>query len=343
MADIAEIPGMTGPALGLFRAAGIETSGQLVVPEIGELMAILDEVNGEQRLVEELPAVAALEAWQSAARIFEGTAPRGAREVQIPPMVMAGIRASGLKVAELVPGKQLRAAGVEVSQVPVGRLVEEVVGGLRVVADHDAEDARERGAEDARERGAEDARERDRGGEAESGEGGSSGQAHATKSVQHLRAPLENKEEEPMEFQEMDERRTKHTGLVRRNLGMCHRAPVRVYLGALATLLSMGLAVAGFVMLAVTLAKSLFFESPVPVEEIYVLGVFPLALLIYLGFAIKPRCRLCGQRLFAPRQCHKHPRAHRSILGYLFAVALHVVVFRWFRCMLCGTKQRLKE
>jgi len=36
-------------------------------------------------------------------------------------------------------------------------------------------------------------------------------------------------------------------------------------------------------------------------------------------------------------------RAGRSILGHTFAVARNAVIFANYRCMLCGTKTRLKD
>ena len=146
-----------------------------------------------------------------------------------------------------------------------------------------------------------------------------------------------------MKFREVTEERMAQIGLERRNYGMSHKEPMRVYLGAIAALISMFLVTVGFVAVAAALARSWYFQEPVPVREAVVLVVFPVALLIYVGLAMKVRCRLCGQRLFIPRQCRKQQRAHRSIFGYLFALATHILAHRWFRCMLCGTKQRLKE
>jgi hypothetical protein len=40
----------------------------------------------------------------------------------------------------------------------------------------------------------------------------------------------------------------------------------------------------------------------------------------------------------------KNRKAHHiPVLGYVFAVAVHIVLFRWFRCTYCGTPVRLKE
>lgn len=74
----------------------------------------------------------------------------------------------------------------------------------------------------------------------------------------------------------------------------------------------------------------------------------PASLLIfgayYLGFATKKKCRVCSQRFFVPKSCLKNKKAHRlPLLGYVISVALHMLIFRWFRCAYCGTSIRLKE
>jgi hypothetical protein len=85
-----------------------------------------------------------------------------------------------------------------------------------------------------------------------------------------------------------------------------------------------------------------YLKMQVPAYLAFGLVAFPMAWLLFLMVGTRPRCRLCGQRLFLPRQCRRHDRAHKSIFGYATIMALHVVCFRWFRCSLCGTKQRLK-
>ncbi len=66
--------------------------------------------------------------------------------------------------------------------------------------------------------------------------------------------------------------------------------------------------------------------------------------LLFLLFSYGASCRICGQRCFVPRQCLKNKKAHHlPLLGYVFAVALHMFLFSWFRCTYCGTPVRLKE
>lgn len=73
------------------------------------------------------------------------------------------------------------------------------------------------------------------------------------------------------------------------------------------------------------------------------LGVFVVGAL-YLLISYGCSCRICGQKCFVPRNCLKNRKAHHlPVLGNIFAVALHIVLFRWFRCSFCGTPVRLKQ
>lgn len=71
--------------------------------------------------------------------------------------------------------------------------------------------------------------------------------------------------------------------------------------------------------------------------------LFPGALIFYLLMGIRARCQYCGERCFVSKNCQKHERAVRSILGFGFAAARDVLLFSSFRCMYCGSKIRLKD
>ena len=64
-----------------------------------------------------------------------------------------------------------------------------------------------------------------------------------------------------------------------------------------------------------------------------------IAQLVVLG---KARCRICSCHLFYSRNCAKNRKAH-SIpgLGKTASLALHLLLFQWFRCMYCGTAIKL--
>ncbi|MBB22781.1 MAG: hypothetical protein CMN04_07850 [Roseibacillus sp.] len=71
--------------------------------------------------------------------------------------------------------------------------------------------------------------------------------------------------------------------------------------------------------------------------------LFPGALILYLLMGIRARCQYCGERCFVSKNCQKHERAVRSVLGFGFAAARDVLLFSSFRCMYCGSKIRLKD
>ena len=66
--------------------------------------------------------------------------------------------------------------------------------------------------------------------------------------------------------------------------------------------------------------------------------------LMYLMFATKLKCRICGQPLYISKGCHKHVKAHHiPVVGYILPTSLQLLIFKWFRCIYCGTSIRLKE
>ncbi len=72
-------------------------------------------------------------------------------------------------------------------------------------------------------------------------------------------------------------------------------------------------------------------------------GLF-LSAICYLFWGIGARCRVCGQRWFAPKKCLKNKKAHHiPVVGYIFPTALHAIFFKWFYCTYCGTAVRLKK
>ena len=66
-----------------------------------------------------------------------------------------------------------------------------------------------------------------------------------------------------------------------------------------------------------------------------------------LGFLIvasKARCRVCSCPLFYVRLCRKHQAAHYvPLVGIACSTALHLLFFKWMRCMYCGTAIRLRH
>ena len=79
----------------------------------------------------------------------------------------------------------------------------------------------------------------------------------------------------------------------------------------------------------------------------WVVGVASTLLLsglCYLFWSIGARCRICGQRLYAPKKCLKNKKAHHiPLLGYILPTALHTLLYNWLYCTYCGTAIRLKK
>jgi hypothetical protein len=73
-------------------------------------------------------------------------------------------------------------------------------------------------------------------------------------------------------------------------------------------------------------------------------GLLFLSLVVYALFARKSSCPVCRQRQFVPKACRKHVKAHTwPMLGNMLPTAWHLVRYKWFRCIFCGTSIRVKE
>lgn len=129
--------------------------------------------------------------------------------------------------------------------------------------------------------------------------------------------------------------------------GVLHTHPYQIAMGAFSALL-----VILAVPLAIAAATLLLLSDVNPEAFSWVpkwFLVFPIFLLtsgvIYLIWGVgSGKCRICGQRLFVPKNCLKNSKAHHiPVIGYILPTALHLLVFRWFRCTYCGTPVRIKE
>lgn len=75
---------------------------------------------------------------------------------------------------------------------------------------------------------------------------------------------------------------------------------------------------------------------------------FPIALpllgILFAFVSTRAKCRVCAQRMYVPKHCLKNKKAHHlPLFGYIGAVAMHVVTFRWYNCTFCGTSIRIKK
>lgn len=128
--------------------------------------------------------------------------------------------------------------------------------------------------------------------------------------------------------------------------GVLHSHPRSVYWGAWFTIACHFFIPAGILAAVALLLKDNEVRSFAWVPQWFLafpLGVFLFGFL-YLTISYAASCRICGQRCFVPKNCLKNRKAHHiRLLGYVLSVALHIVLFRWFRCTFCGTPVRLKQ
>lgn len=103
--------------------------------------------------------------------------------------------------------------------------------------------------------------------------------------------------------------------------------------------------------LAVIAAPLLILSDQMPADFTWVprwIIAFPVALpvlgILYALVGTRAKCRVCAQRMYVPKQCLKNKKAHHlPLFGYIGAVAMHVVTFRWYNCTFCGTSIRIKK
>jgi hypothetical protein len=128
--------------------------------------------------------------------------------------------------------------------------------------------------------------------------------------------------------------------------GVLHDQPLKVWFGGLvAVLLQI------CIPLAVVAAPLLILLDQMPEKFAWVptwIIAFPIAVpvlgLFYALVSARAKCRVCAQRIYVPKNCLKNKKAHYlPFLGHIGALALHVIVFKWFNCTFCGTSIRIKK
>ena len=121
--------------------------------------------------------------------------------------------------------------------------------------------------------------------------------------------------------------------------GVLHTHRVAFKVGSLAFILSNICILAGIILTPLVLVDKEQYSWAVWSPLLIVLGLF-----IYLTLARKASCPICNQKQYRPKACLKHRNAHHfPIIGYMLPTALHALLFKWFRCIFCGTSVRLKR
>lgn len=122
--------------------------------------------------------------------------------------------------------------------------------------------------------------------------------------------------------------------------GVRYPDPGKALFGAFITLMAIFLTI----LTAIACVLFPFYLEDRRLEFAALAGANLLFALFYLFFATGVRCRTCTCHLFYSRRCLKNAKAHRLLGGFpLVAQAIHMLIFRWFRCMYCGTAIRLKD
>ena len=125
-----------------------------------------------------------------------------------------------------------------------------------------------------------------------------------------------------------------------RKKGIKHMTPFRTWLGASSVLL---LFVCILFSIAVTTLVLLNGERGWLIISLC-FGPWILALILYLSLALPRKCSVCRAHIFSFKKYTRNKAAHRiPLFGYVFATALHVFLFRWFRCPACGSSQQLEK
>ncbi|WP_290565334.1 hypothetical protein [Akkermansia sp.] len=125
-----------------------------------------------------------------------------------------------------------------------------------------------------------------------------------------------------------------------RKKGVRHMTPFRTWLGAASVLL---LFVSILFSVAVTTLVLLNGERGWQIISLC-FGPLFLALILYLSLALPRKCSVCRAHVFSFKKYTRNKAAHYlPLFGYVFATALHVFLFRWFRCPACGSSQQLEK
>jgi len=127
--------------------------------------------------------------------------------------------------------------------------------------------------------------------------------------------------------------------------GVLHPEPWKVKIAAFFSVLAQFFLAIFFIGAISLIIYNQMYEVPHLEWWIGGLGIgLVLSGLSYLIWGLRARCRICGQRQFAPKMCLKNRKAHHiKLIGYILPTALHAMFYHWFYCIYCGTAVRLKK
>lgn len=123
-----------------------------------------------------------------------------------------------------------------------------------------------------------------------------------------------------------------------RKKGIKHLTPFRTWIGAIAVLLFFASSISAIVLTTMMLLNG---ERGWQIICLC-FGPWILALILYLAVALPRKCSVCRAPLFSFKKYNRNKAAHHiPLFGYVFATALHIFLFNWFRCPACGSAQQL--
>ncbi len=119
--------------------------------------------------------------------------------------------------------------------------------------------------------------------------------------------------------------------------GITHLTPVLTWFGALSVILLISGIIATIVLTAYMLLNDL---NGALIVAVCFAPIF-LSALFYIIVGLRPACSICRGKTFSYKKYTRNKAAHHiRPLGYVLSTALHVLIFRWFRCPYCGSAQQ---
>lgn len=357
MSNLLTIPGIGKSSVELLEAAGFLDETSLAKAGLDELVAELERANSILKIAKRAPRRAEVEKWLSAARERAGIREPEESDEPVVPLVAVNYEEnpevatmlSKAPAAQPLPPKLLIESQLAVSDIPPAVLLNRVVGDLDVRVTETASSKPTRlpvsgaaavqfGDAPAPRRDIDASRIRsiaDVVPMASKPGTASVNSGNGNDRVALIRAPRES----------TNKGRNPESRFYIR--GVLHTHPFQVMFGALVTLVMMVVLPLAIAAAGLLLLSDMKPESFGWVPKWFL--AFPIALpitgLAYLIWGVGAgKCRICGQRLFVPKNCRKNAKAHHvKGIGYIIPTALHMLTFRWFRCTYCGTPVRLKE
>lgn len=124
----------------------------------------------------------------------------------------------------------------------------------------------------------------------------------------------------------------------RQKKGIKHLTPFHTWMGAAAVCLLFTSTISGIILSVVMLLNDMRGWTTI----LLCFGPWLLSLVLYLSLALPRVCSICHAPIFSFKKYSRNKAAHHLVLlGYVFATALHALLFRWFRCPACGSSQQM--